>query len=133
MCPFLLHVPGTLLASGKRCVLDAVAETCRRRKGVCLSPTRFGRSSHVAGAKVDRFAAPTASGSGAVSPIPPRGLWRNVEASRVSSGELKERNGGMIVAASTVAIVAIAAVVIVALLAFVYVVPRGGRKRRPKL
>jgi len=38
----------------------------------------------------------------------------------------------VIVAASTVAIVAIAAVVIVALIAFMYIVPRGGRKRRPK-
>jgi hypothetical protein len=36
----------------------------------------------------------------------------------------------MIVAASTVAIVAIAAVVIVALLALVYLLPRGGRRRR---
>jgi len=36
----------------------------------------------------------------------------------------------MILAASTVAIVAIAAVVIVALIALMYVVPRGGRKRR---
>jgi hypothetical protein len=39
----------------------------------------------------------------------------------------------MIVAASTVAIAAVAAVVIVALIAFMYIVPRGGRKRRPKL
>jgi len=38
----------------------------------------------------------------------------------------------VIVAASTVAIVAIAAVAIVALIAFMYIVPRGGRKRRPK-
>jgi hypothetical protein len=38
----------------------------------------------------------------------------------------------VIVAASTVAIVAIAAVAIVALIAFIYIVPRGGRKRRPK-
>jgi hypothetical protein len=36
----------------------------------------------------------------------------------------------MIVAASTVAIVAIAAVVIVALLALIYILPRGGRRRR---
>jgi hypothetical protein len=36
----------------------------------------------------------------------------------------------MIVAASTVAIVAIAAVVIVALLALMYILPRGGRRRR---
>jgi hypothetical protein len=36
----------------------------------------------------------------------------------------------MIVAASSVAIVAIAAVVIVALLALVYLLPRGGRRRR---
>jgi hypothetical protein len=36
----------------------------------------------------------------------------------------------MILAASTVAIVAIAAVVIVALLALVYILPRGGRRRR---
>jgi hypothetical protein len=36
----------------------------------------------------------------------------------------------MIVAASTVAIVAIAAVVIVGLLALVYILPRGGRRRR---
>jgi hypothetical protein len=42
----------------------------------------------------------------------------------------KERR--VIVAASTVAIVAIAAVAIVALIAFMYIVPRGGRKRRPK-
>jgi hypothetical protein len=39
----------------------------------------------------------------------------------------------VIVAASTVAIVAIAAVAIVALIVFMYVVPRGGRRRRPKL
>jgi Flp pilus assembly protein TadB len=39
----------------------------------------------------------------------------------------------VIVAVSTVSIVAIAAVVIVALLVFMYVVPRGGRRRRPKL
>jgi hypothetical protein len=38
----------------------------------------------------------------------------------------------VIVAASTVAIVAIAAVAIVALIAFMYIVPRGGRKRRQK-
>jgi hypothetical protein len=37
---------------------------------------------------------------------------------------------GMIVAASTVAIVAIAAVVIVALIALIYILPRGGRRRR---
>ncbi len=36
----------------------------------------------------------------------------------------------MIVAASNVAIVAIAAVVIVALLALIYILPRGGRRRR---
>jgi hypothetical protein len=36
----------------------------------------------------------------------------------------------MIVAASTVAIVAIAAVIIVALLALIYILPRGGRRRR---
>ena len=36
----------------------------------------------------------------------------------------------LIVAASTVAIVAIAAVVIVALLALIYILPRGGRRRR---
>jgi hypothetical protein len=36
----------------------------------------------------------------------------------------------MIVAASTVAIVAISAVIIVALLALIYIVPRGGRRRR---
>jgi hypothetical protein len=36
----------------------------------------------------------------------------------------------MIVAASTVAIVAIAAVIIVALLALIYIMPRGGRRRR---
>jgi hypothetical protein len=35
-----------------------------------------------------------------------------------------------IIAASTVAIVAIAAVVIVAILALVYLLPRGGRRRR---
>ena len=39
----------------------------------------------------------------------------------------------MILAASTVAIVAIAAVVIVALIALMYIVPRGGRRRGPKL
>ena len=37
---------------------------------------------------------------------------------------------GMIVAASTVAIVAIAAVIIVGLIALIYIVPRGGRRRR---
>jgi len=36
----------------------------------------------------------------------------------------------LILAASTVAIVAIAAVIIVALLALVYILPRGGRRRR---
>jgi hypothetical protein len=36
----------------------------------------------------------------------------------------------MIIAASNVAIVAIAAVVIVALLALIYLLPRGGRRRR---
>jgi hypothetical protein len=36
----------------------------------------------------------------------------------------------VILAASTVAIVAIAAVVIVALLALIYILPRGGRRRR---
>jgi hypothetical protein len=36
----------------------------------------------------------------------------------------------VIVAASTVAVVAIAVVVIVALLALVYILPRGGRRRR---
>ena len=36
----------------------------------------------------------------------------------------------MIVAASTVAIVAISAVVIVALIALIYLLPRGGRRRR---
>jgi hypothetical protein len=36
----------------------------------------------------------------------------------------------MIIGASTVAIVAIAAVVIVALLALIYLLPRGGRRRR---
>jgi hypothetical protein len=40
--------------------------------------------------------------------------------------------GGVIVAASTVAIVAIAAVIIVALLALVYIIPRGGQSRRRK-
>jgi hypothetical protein len=39
----------------------------------------------------------------------------------------------VIVAASTVAIVAIAAVAIVALIVFMYIVPRGGRRRGPKL
>lgn len=37
---------------------------------------------------------------------------------------------GIIVAASTVAIVAIAAVIIVGLIALIYIVPRGGRRRR---
>jgi hypothetical protein len=36
----------------------------------------------------------------------------------------------IIVAASTVAIVAIAAVIIVGLIALIYIVPRGGRRRR---
>jgi hypothetical protein len=36
----------------------------------------------------------------------------------------------MIVAASTVAIVAIAVVIVVALPALIYIVPRGGRRRR---
>jgi hypothetical protein len=39
----------------------------------------------------------------------------------------------VILAVSTVSIVAIAAVIIVALIVFMYVVPRGGRRRRPKL
>jgi hypothetical protein len=36
----------------------------------------------------------------------------------------------MLLAASTVAIVAIATAVIVALIALIYIVPRGGRRRR---
>jgi hypothetical protein len=44
-----------------------------------------------------------------------------------------ERKSGVILGVSTVAIVAIAVVVIVALIVFMYVVPRGGRRRRPKL
>jgi hypothetical protein len=44
-----------------------------------------------------------------------------------------ERKSGVILGVSTVGIVAIAAVVIVALIVFMYVVPRGGRRRRPKL
>jgi hypothetical protein len=36
----------------------------------------------------------------------------------------------LILAASTVAIVAIAAVIIVALIALIYILPRGGRRRR---
>ena len=36
----------------------------------------------------------------------------------------------MIVAASNVAIVAIAVVIVVALIALIYIVPRGGRRRR---
>jgi hypothetical protein len=36
----------------------------------------------------------------------------------------------IIVAASTVAIVAIAAVIIVGFIALIYIVPRGGRRRR---
>ena len=36
----------------------------------------------------------------------------------------------MILAASTVAIVAIAVVIIVALIALIYILPRGGRRRR---
>ncbi len=39
----------------------------------------------------------------------------------------------VILGVSTVSVVAIAAVVIVALIVFMYVVPRGGRRRRPKL
>jgi uncharacterized protein YqfA (UPF0365 family) len=39
----------------------------------------------------------------------------------------------VILGVSTVSVVAIAAVVIVALLVFMYVVPRGGRRRGPKL
>lgn len=39
----------------------------------------------------------------------------------------------VVIATSTVAIVAIAAVAIVALIALMYVVPRGGRKRRPRI
>lgn len=46
-------------------------------------------------------------------------------------GTAHGENVRVIVAASTVAIVAIAAVVIVALIVFMYVVPRGGRRRRP--
>jgi hypothetical protein len=45
----------------------------------------------------------------------------------------QETKGRVILGASTVAIVAIAAVVIVALIVLMYVVPRGGRRRRPKL
>jgi hypothetical protein len=44
--------------------------------------------------------------------------------------EAAGKKGHVIVAASTVAIVAIAAVVIVALFALIYIVPRGGRRRR---
>jgi hypothetical protein len=36
----------------------------------------------------------------------------------------------VIIAASTVAIVAVAAVIIVALVALIYILPRGGRRRR---
>jgi hypothetical protein len=43
------------------------------------------------------------------------------------------KKGRVIVAASTVAIVAIAVVIVVALIALIYIVPRGGRRRRPKL
>jgi uncharacterized protein YqfA (UPF0365 family) len=39
----------------------------------------------------------------------------------------------VILGVSTVSIVAVAAVIIVALIVFMYVVPRGGRKRGPKL
>jgi hypothetical protein len=39
----------------------------------------------------------------------------------------------VILATSTVAVVAVAAVVIVALIALMYIVPRGGRRRSPKL
>jgi hypothetical protein len=49
------------------------------------------------------------------------------------ASEPKERSGDVILGVSTVSIVAIAAVVIVALIVFMYVVPRGGRKRRPKM
>jgi hypothetical protein len=45
----------------------------------------------------------------------------------------QDRNGRVILAASTTAIVAIAVVVVVALIALMYIVPRGGRKRRPKV
>jgi hypothetical protein len=45
-------------------------------------------------------------------------------------GTPQGRRVRVIVAASTVAIVAIAVVVIVALLALVYILPRGGRRRR---
>jgi hypothetical protein len=54
-------------------------------------------------------------------------------AAQVSGRPRAERRFRMIVGASTVAIVAIAAVVIVALIVVMYVVPRGGRRRGPKL
>jgi hypothetical protein len=38
--------------------------------------------------------------------------------------------GRVVLAASTVAIVAIAVVIVVALFALIYIVPRGGRRRR---
>jgi hypothetical protein len=40
------------------------------------------------------------------------------------------KNGGVIIAVSTVAIVAVAAVVIVALFVLMYILPRGGRRSR---
>jgi hypothetical protein len=52
---------------------------------------------------------------------------------RVSEAPRAERRFRVIVGASTVSIVAIAAVVIVALIVVMYVVPRGGRRRGPKL
>ena len=51
----------------------------------------------------------------------------------VFASEPQETKGRVILGASTVAIVAIAAVVIDALIVLMYVVPRGGRRRRPKL
>ena len=60
---------------------------------------------------------------------------RRVRAQLASTGGgfhklVRGTGAGVIVAASTVAIVAIAAVVIIALIALMYILPRGGRRRR---
>jgi hypothetical protein len=55
------------------------------------------------------------------------------EPPRRFSGTPSGENFRVILAVSTVSIVAIAAVVIVALIVLMYIVPRGGRRRRPKL
>jgi hypothetical protein len=58
-----------------------------------------------------------------------RGRIRGV-APHVFTSSPQGRKERVVIAASTVAIVAIAVVIVVALLALIYILPRGGRRRR---